>query len=111
MQSSKAESEIDFDRIKEKNHSTHHGRMTMKRYPHTTPWAPAIGFAAAVATVATMALAVVLPAHVQPAADLNAVAKAAGEVTVTLERIEVVASRPTDRSLVPAGFAQTKQRG
>jgi hypothetical protein len=85
--------------------------MTMKRYPHTTPWAPAIGFAAAVATAATMALAVVLPAHVQPAADVTALAKSAGEVTVTLERTDVLASRPTDRSVIPAGFAQTKQRG
>jgi hypothetical protein len=85
--------------------------MTMKRYPHTTPWAPAIGFAAAVATAATMALAIVLPAHVSPASGLTGVANAAGEVTVTLERIDVLAARPADRFVIPAGFAQTKQPG
>ena len=81
----------------------------MKRYPHTTPWAPAIGFAAAVATAATMALAVVLPAHVQPASDPTGMATSAGTVTVTLERIEIVASRPADRLVIPAGFVQTGQ--
>jgi hypothetical protein len=67
----------------------------MNRYPHRTPWAPAIGIAAALATVATMGLAIVLPAgvHVNPAADSTMVVTRdarPGEVTIQLERVEIV---------------------
>jgi hypothetical protein len=84
----------------------------MIRYPHTTPWSPALGFAAVAATVATLAIAVVLPAGIQtPLAD--PIAANASQVSVTLERIDV-ASQPIalDGALVaPVGYAPAKRPG
>jgi hypothetical protein len=78
----------------------------MKRYPHTTPWSAALGFAAAVATVATLGLAIVLPASVDTRiVDDAAFAAKASAVSVTIETVEV-AARPANILPAPA-----KQRG
>ncbi len=92
----------------------------MNRYPHTRPCAPVFGFAAIVATVLTLGVAIVLPAHlsVQPGVDNSVLATrgaAPAEVTVKIERVEAVAVRPApavDKATpVPAAFVATKQRG
>jgi hypothetical protein len=63
----------------------------MKRYPHTTPWAPAMGFAA-LASIATLAVTVLLPAAYGPPAETSVAPReaAAPQATVKLERIDVV---------------------
>jgi len=90
----------------------------MKRFPHTTPWAPAIGFAAVAATIATMGIAVVLPAKmmVQPGFEAAVMAKRearSADVTVMLERIAPQPAAAIDRTATvdPAAFVATKQRG
>ena len=67
----------------------------MKRYPHTTPWTPAIGLAA-LASVATLALAVVLPAvSAAPAAADASISGRTPQVTVVVERLDAAAAQPT----------------
>ncbi len=85
----------------------------MKRYPHTTPWSSAIGLAAGVATVATMGIAIVLPATIGARPGTDAAVLAArdskpAEVTVVLERIDVVAARPSSGG---KAAAEAKERG
>lgn len=67
----------------------------MKRYPNNR-MSPAIAIVAAIAAVATMAVAVVLPAtmRAQPGLDANVLAKREArptQVTVTIERVDVAA--------------------
>jgi hypothetical protein len=85
----------------------------MKHYPHTSPRSTLFGLAAAAATAATIAVAIVLPANVDVQPDLRggaAQANTAEPKRVVLNRIEVVASRPAS---VHKAFseAQAKARG
>ncbi len=70
----------------------------MTRYPHTTPWKPAIGFAA-IASVATLAIAVVLPAvSSAPCAEPASLATQDGrnaQATVRLERLDAPVGQST----------------
>jgi hypothetical protein len=92
----------------------------MNRYPHN-PLAPVFAFGAVLATVVTMAIAIVLPAtmNVQPGTDAAVLAKYTpkpAEVTVEIERIEVVAAPSAaahDRaaSVVVPALVATKEPG
>jgi hypothetical protein len=85
----------------------HHGETTMKRYPHTTPWKPALGLAT-LASVATLAVAVVLPAIAGGPGETAYVAERdvkAATVTVTLERVDLLTARAS--SVAPASRERT----
>jgi hypothetical protein len=85
----------------------------MKHYPHTSPRSTLFGLAAAAATAATIAVAIVLPASVsvQPNSRGAPVqANGAEPKRVVLDRIEVVASRAASVHKA-ASEAQAKARG
>lgn len=92
----------------------------MNHYPHNR-WQPVIAVAAVVASVVTMAVAVVLPAQVTvgPGSDAAVIANreaSPAAIPVSLGRIEVVAQRPLAPSTkasfaAPTELVTTKQPG
>ena len=88
----------------------------MNRYTHSRP-SPLMAALAVVATVATMALAVLVPSHttVQPGIDAELAKREArpAHVTITLERVDETTPGAVARGAppLPVAEAAVKPRG